>query len=154
MESKKHKQLKQVALRWLQRTGCVVFATEVSFGFLGIVDVAGLKSSGDVYIVEAKTTTADLRNDGRRRKNWKLMNTRDVDFIYYIVSDDVNTSSLDDGIGILDENGRVVKKAKRRHTNKNYTTKERNAMRFAKSLSWRMYGHVIRQEKEQIEFSL
>lgn len=153
-ESREHHQLKQVALRWVQNTGCVAFAYEVRFLF-GIVDVAGIKRSGDIYIVEAKTTTADMRNDAKRRKLWKMENFRnEVDFIYYIVSDGVDTSLLDTSIGILDETGRNRRNAKRRQRTRTPKTHFDNFYKFAKVCSWRAYGHVIRGEKEQFEFSL
>jgi len=161
MESTKHKLLKQVAIRWLQGTGCVAWATEVRWYFCGIPDAMGIKAKGDVYVVEAKDTTADLRSDFKPKgyaitmtKSWKLQQTRDVDFVYYIVSDGVDTARLPAWIGILDENGRVRRNAKRRGDSRTAKNKAANFELIARKLSWRTYGYVIRGEQKQEEFSL
>lgn len=154
MENHKHKLLKQVALRWVQQTGCVVFACEVRWRFCGIVDVLGIKASGDVYIVEAKDSQADLMSDYKRGKLWKLEQSAGFDFLYYIVSDCVDAVSLPTWIGIIDENGRIRRKAARRKLSKTHIKKEKNFEKMARCLSWRAYGKVIRHEQEQPEFSL
>jgi len=126
-ESKTHQILKQVALRWVQRTGCVVFACEVNWGFVGTVDVAEL---------------------------WKLVNSQRLDFVYYIIADRVDTDDLPPIFGILDENGRIVRKARRRQRVQTLGARLADFERFARVCSWRAYGHVIRQEQEQMEFSM
>jgi len=166
-ESHKHLLLKQVAMRWLQSTGCVAWVFEVSFYDIGIVDVCGLKKGGDVYVVEAKISNSDLKNDfkgtGRRHgfkysklsKIYKYEVSKQVDFIYYITADGVDTSDLPTFIGLLDESGRIKRRAGRRRP-KEKSDKEvmQSFRRVAKALSWRKYKHVINHEQEQIEFSL
>jgi hypothetical protein len=119
-----------------------------------IVDVAGLKSNGDLYVVEAKATTSDMKRDLKSKKHARLVSTQQVDFIYYIIADGVDFDGLDTSIGIIDEYGRVVRRAKRKHTSKTDRMRRNEAMIFAKALSWRTYGHVIRREKQQYEFSM
>jgi len=172
MENHKHKLLKQVALRWVQKTGCVVFATEVQWHFCGIPDAVGMKADGGVYIVEAKDTTSDLRSDFKPRgwrgvkpyvmedglvigsKLWKFKISYDYDFLYYIVSDCVDTSMLPKWVGIIDERGRVRRNAKRRQKSRTEKNRTKNFETMARKLSWKAFGHVIRGEQEQPEFSL
>ena len=161
MENHKHKLLKQVALRWVQSTGCVVFVCEVCWYWCGIPDVLGIKKNGDVYIVEAKDTTADLRSDFKIKeyhrglqKGQRLEYSRDVDFVYYIVSDGVDTAIVPTWIGLIDESGRVRRNAKRRQVSRTHSNKNKNFERVARRLSWIHYGWVIRGEQEQTEFSL
>jgi len=153
-ESHKHLLLKQVAMRWLQSTGCVAWVFEVSFYDIGIVDVCGLKKGGDTYVIEAKVSTSDLRNDFKS-KIYKYERSKQIDFIYYIVADGVDTSNLPMFIGLLNESGKVTRKASRRRP-KQKSDKEvmQSFRRVAKALSWRKYKHVINHEQEQIEFSL
>lgn len=160
MESVAHKILKQVGLRWIQGVGCVAFACEMGYGFIGIVDVAGIKSNGDVYIVEAKASSSDMQSDmkdkGRRSpKIYRIQNSTGVDFVYYIIADAV---VIPDGfpsfIGIIDESGRVQKRATRRARPHTSQLTAEDFGRFARVCSWRAYGHVIRHEREQLEFSL
>lgn len=153
MESRKHKLLKQVGLRWIQSTGCVAFACEVRWGFCGIVDACGVKANGDVYIVEAKASTADLRSDVNGRKIYRIQQSRDVDFVYYIVANHVDFSILPTWVGILNQHGIVRRKAQRRKQ-ANTITKAAAFEKLARALSWRAYGHVIRHEQEQLEFSI
>lgn len=164
-EGRVHKMLKQVALRWVQRTGCVAFACEVSYALIGIVDVAGIKDNGDVYIVEAKASNSDMRSDARRRpmryyprekesKLDRIERSQYVDFVYYIISDGVDVDCLPSFIGILDQSGRVRRNAKRRNRPRGSEVKFRDFSRFARACSWRAYGHVINHEQEQTEFSL
>jgi len=155
MESVDHHRLKQVALRWLQNTGCVAFCCELSWGWVGIVDAAGIKASGDVYIVEAKISNSDLKADYKRRKAYKIRASRRIDFVYYILADGVDRTLLQDpSIGILNQYGRVLRNAKRRQRQKTLEVKCADFERFARSLSWRAYKHVIREEKEQLEFCI
>ena len=154
MEGKTHKQLKQVALRWVQGVGCVVFACEVSWGWIGVVDVLGIKANGDVYMLEAKASNADMRSDLKRGKLYKIENTRNVDFVYYIVADKVSVSGLPEFIGIIDQYGRVKRRAVRRDRNSDMKQRLDEMGRMARACSWRAYGHIIKGEKEQIEFSL
>lgn len=151
MESIEHHRLKQIALRWLQRNGCVAFACEVTWSFLGIIDAAGIKRGGDVYLVEAKVSTSDLKADSKRRKSWKMSVWKSYDFMYYIISDVVDASLIDDWIGILDQHGRVQRKAKRQSRSGTRDT-YKDLCTIASACSWRAYGHVIREEKEQLEF--
>jgi hypothetical protein len=165
-ESHKHKLLKQIGMRWLQGTGCVAFAFEVSFYGIGIVDVMGLKETGDVYVVEAKTSRSDLANDfheyayaygfkhSKLSKIGKYESSSQVDFVYYIVADGVDTSQLPAFIGILTEAGVVARRAKRRLRAKTEKKKLDSFIKIAKALSWRKYGYVINHEQEQLEFSL
>lgn len=159
-EGRTHKILKQVALRWVQQTGCVAFVCEMSIGYIGIVDVAGIKANGDVYIVEAKASNADMRSDmkdshRRASKIYRITHSSMVDFVYYILADAVNTpGGLPDFIGILDQNGRVRRKAKRRERLHNAQIKFDDFNRFARTASWRAYGSVINGESEQMEFTL
>jgi hypothetical protein len=168
-ESHKHKLLKQVAMRWLQSTGCVAFAFEVSFYSIGIVDVMGLKECGDTYIVEAKASYGDLKNDMREHgyryryggkysklsKVDKIERSTQMDFVYYIVADGIDISELPVFIGILNEAGAVKRRAKRRRQEaKNDRDKLASFVKIAKALSWRKYGYVINHEQEQVEFSL
>jgi len=163
MENHKHKLLKQVALRWVRSVGCICFACEVRWYFCGIPDVVGIKANGDVYIVEAKDSHADLATDfyltftpkGRKRtKGMKLESSRDVDFVYYILSDWVDSRVLPEWIGIIDEHGRVQRRAKRREISRTRQNKAKNFDVMARKLSWLHYGWVIRGEQEQKEFSL
>ena len=153
MESTKHKILKQVALRWVQKNGCVAFACEVMWGFVGIADVVGIKANGDVYLVEAKVSNSDMRSDAKR-KFWKLETSNRIDFVYYIIADFVSIGELPLFIGVLDGNGRVSRKAQRRQRGKTLTEKAEDFERIARACSWRAYGYVIRHEKEQLEFAL
>ena len=158
MESIKHKLLKQVALRWIQSVGCTVFATEIMWYSCGIPDAIGMKPTGDVYLVEAKDTTADLRADAKGKKRHlsklcRLEQSRDIDFVYYIVSDRVDTNLLPKWVGVIDESGRVKRRAKR-HESRTSSRKEQNYHTLAARLSWVAYGNVIRHEQEQPEFSL
>jgi hypothetical protein len=162
-ESIKHKQLKQIALRWIQQTGCVAFACEVSLHPLGTVDVYGVKAKGDVYIVEAKAFQSDLNADLRPKIRYgfrdlskmdRIEITRTVDFIYYIISDGLDISNLPEFIGILSESGRIRRNAKRRPRQQTDKTKMDAFVKVAKACSWRAYGHVIRHEQEQLEFSI
>lgn len=158
-ESYKHKQLKQVALRWLQGTGCVAFACEISFPFM-IVDACGVKSNGDVYVVESKISNSDFKSDfkphgfNQMSKIQHFEMGRSIDFIYYIVGDNVDISMLPRFIGLLDESGRVKRNARRQLRVKTDKTKLDTFTKIAKACSWRAYGHVIRHEQEQLEFSL
>ena len=159
MENHKHKLLKQVGLRWVRSVGCVVFACEVRWYFCGIPDVVGIKGNGDVYIVEAKDTSADLRSDftplGRRMpKGYKLEVSKDIDFVYYILTDGVDASVLPEWIGIIDENGRVQRRAKRKGISSTGQKKSENFEVMARKLSWLHYGWVLNGEQEQKEFSL
>lgn len=165
-ESKKHRILKHIAMRWLQGTGCVAWAFEVSFPFIGIVDVMGLKESGDVYIVEAKVSRSDLRSDMREyaygyggkysklSKLGKYEASSKVDFIYYIVADGIDTSVLPTFVGLLDESGRVKRRAQRRRTGHSDGDKLASFVKISKALAWRKYGHVIKHEVEQLEYCL
>lgn len=166
-ESIEHKKLKQVAMRWLQKTGCVAWAFEVSFSHIGIVDVMGLKKDGNIYIVEAKRSNSDLKNDfkeyGRRYRlkysrpskidNFRI--TKQIDFLYYICADCVDTSALPAFIGILSESGNIKRRATRLRPNiKSDKDKYAAFMKIAKALSWRKYKHVIYGGKEQLEFDI
>ena len=159
-ESKTHKTLKQIALRWVQSVGCVAFACEMSFAYIGIVDVAGIKANGDIYIVEAKAFNSDMRSDmkfARRRppKIDRIQNSSAIDFVYYIVADAVEIpDGFPDFIGVLDESGRVRKRAIRRARPRTAQRTAHDFGRFARVCSWRAYGHVIRHEQEQLEFSI
>lgn len=159
-EGIKHKLLKQVGLRWIQGVGCVAFACEMRYDFIGIVDVAGIKANGDVYIVEAKASSSDMRSDmkdkGRRSpKIYRIQNCSVVDFVYYIVADTVTVPDhFPDFIGIIDESGRVQKRATRRVRPRTSQLTAEDLGRFARVCSWRAYGHVIRHEQEQLEFSI
>lgn len=153
-EGRKHHVLKQVALRWVQSTGCVAFGCEINWGWIGIVDVVGMKTNGDVYIIEAKASSADMRADTKRGKLYRLENSTRIDFVYYCVADGVKTDHLPGFIGVLDEHGRVRRKAKRRSRPHNIETRLDNFSRMARALSWRAYGRVINGEQEQQEFSL
>ncbi len=164
-ESRKHRLLKQVALRWLQGAGCCAFACEVRYDFIGIVDVMGLKQNGDVYVIEAKASSGDMRRDAREYAGYggkysrlskldKYQTSRKVDFIYYIVADGVNTVELPTFIGVLSEAGVVVRRAKRRVRAKTEKARLDSFIKIAKALSWRKYGHVINHEQEQLEFSI
>ena len=155
MESREHKMLKQVALRWVRKTGCCVFTCEISWAKIGIVDVAGVKENGDVYIVEAKASNADMRADVKRNKIYKFLSSRSIDFVYYIVEDGVKTDGLPATIGILDSCGRVCRRAQRnRESGHSIESRLATFSKFARALSWRAYGHVINHEQEQREFSL
>ncbi len=159
-EGRTHKILKQVGLRWIQKTGCVAFVCEMSIGFIGIVDVAGIKKNGDVYIIEAKASTSDMLSDtkdSRRNiaKTYRITHSSMVDFVYYILSDEVKIpDDFPDFIGILDQNGRVRHKPKRRDRVHNAQIKFDDFSRFARTASWRAYGKVVFHEQEQTEFSL
>ena len=160
MEGRVHKQLKQVALRWVQSTGCVAFCCEMRWDWIGIVDVAGIKTSGDIYIIEAKASNADMRSDVRSQrfripKIERIEASSKVDFIYYIVADGVDTSELPPFIGLRDINGRVRRNARRRNRPPSNTEDKLEMFsKFARACSWRAYGNVIRGEQEQMEFSL
>jgi hypothetical protein len=160
-ESSKHKLLKHTALRWLQKTGCVAFACEMSYATIGIVDASGIKTNGDVYIVEAKASNRDMRSDTRprpmryypRKKESKIDRIRrspHVDFVYYIVADGVDTA-LPPFIGIIDESGRVRRKAKRRNRRRGSDVKFRDFSKFARACSWKAYGDVIHGETIDLE---
>ena len=159
-EGRTHKVLKQVALRWVRQTGCVAFVCEMSIGHIGIVDVAGIKTNGSVYIVEAKASSTDMRSDmkdSRRNvsKIYRITHSNMVDFVYYIVADEVKIpDDFPDFIGILDQNGRVRRNAKRRERTHNAQVELKDFNRFARTASWRAYGSVINGEAEQREFSL
>ena len=109
-EGRTHKMLKQVGLRWVRQTGCVAFVCEMSLGNIGIVDVAGIKTNGYVYIIEAKASTADMRSDmkdSRRRvsKTYRITHSTMADFVYYIIADEVKIpEGFPAFIGILDQN--------------------------------------------------
>ena len=159
-EGRTHKILKQVALRWVQKTGCVAFVCEMSIDYIRTCDVAGIKANGDVYIVEAKASTADMRSDTKdSRRNvskvYRLLHSTLIDFAYYIIADGVVIpDDFPDFIGILDQNGRVRRKAKRRERVHNERVKFDDFSRFARTASWRAYRSVIAGECEQHEFSL
>lgn len=159
-ESHKHRLLKQVALRWVRGVGCCAFACEVSFVYIGVVDVMGLKERGDVYVIEAKISNADFRNDFKPRGIYELPKverfglSRQIDFVYYIVAHDVDTAELPEFIGILNEAGVVKRRAKRQNRDQTGRTLLDSFVKIAKALSWRKYGHVINHEQEQMEFSL
>lgn len=154
-ESYLHHKLKQVGLRWVRSVGCVAFACEVRWGWMGIADVIGVKENGDVYLVEAKASTSDLRSDAKAgKKLYKLQNSKDIDFVYYIITTGVNTDVLPIWIGLLDEHGRVQRRAKRLDRSRTPAIRLCHMGRIARACSWRAYGHVIRHEQEQPEFSL
>jgi len=113
-----------------------------------------MKANGDVYIVEAKASNSDMKSDDKRGKLWKLVNSQRLDFVYYIIADRVDTDDLPPIFGILDENGRIVRKARRRQRVQTLGARLADFERFARVCSWRAYGHVIRQEQEQMEFSM
>lgn len=159
-ESRKHKILKQTALRWMQGRGCVAFACEISMSIIGIVDVYGVKSCGDIYVAEAKASRADLKNDFIPHgihglpKITRFEYNHAYDFVYYILGHGIDYSELPGFIGILSESGGVLRRASRRprvHTDAQYL---QSFVKIAKACSWRAYGHVIRGESEQLEFAL
>lgn len=159
-EGRKHRILKQVAMRWVQGTGCVAWAFEVSMLFVGIVDVYGIKANGDVYIVEAKASQADFKNDlvphgfNHLSKTARLEHSTRFDFVYYIVADGVDPTGLPAFVGLLNEMGRVKRNASRRPRAHNLESRLDSFSKIARACSWRAYGHIIRGESEQMNFSL
>lgn len=153
----KHKELQEVAIRWLYATGCSVFAKEVPT-MNGNADALGIKTlhgKDDIYYIEAKASRSDLICKKQKRiyanaigvedawcwmhdpkmyrsmfegddrsKGWedcdqckKAKEGRGdtgIDFYYIIVAHGVKVEkALYPAFGVLDEDGNVLRKAKR-----------------------------------------
>lgn len=127
-KSAKHKELQKTAITWLYERGCSVFAEEVPTRN-GIADALGIRTrSGDeaVYYIEAKQSRSDLVCLKQRAVYLRsvaskaifgeglVMEDTGIDFYYLIVSDNVIVEpSLYPEWGVIDERGKVIRKAKR-----------------------------------------
>ncbi len=135
MMNDKHKQLQDMAISWLYHRGCSVFAKEVptwngNADALGVITGYKLTS----YYIEVKTSRIDLLCRKQKacykrteevvksgvlkesifggRVNYEYPN--DIDFFYFIVVDDVKVEpSLYPLWGVINENGTVIRKARR-----------------------------------------
>ncbi len=135
----KHKELQQTAIRWLYKRGCNVFAEEVPT-WNGIADALGVKTDATdtVYYIEAKASRSDLL--GKKQKFCckrvdevfkqgiyrdkkcfdyfkgmvKYEYPNNIDFFYFIIADGI---TIDQNLyplwGVIDERGKVIRKAKR-----------------------------------------
>lgn len=150
--TQKHRELQDVAIRWLYGIGCSVFAKEVPTQN-GVADALGVRTrntGGTVYYIEAKSSRTDLicpkqrlvyrtsvgdvvrychshayrKDKSRGKKGWdrcarcqQLHSQRfdtGIDFYYLIVADGVSVEpALYPEWGVLNEKGRVIRKAKR-----------------------------------------
>lgn len=109
-----HDELVERAERWLRNTiGCGVVLTEASGAYPEIPDAIGWKGNSS-YLVECKTSKSDFKRD---QKKW-FRRTDDFGlglgkYRYYMTSKDLlNPDDLPEGWGLLEINGKRVKKKK------------------------------------------
>lgn len=146
-----HDELKKAAIGWLYNLGCQAFAEEVPTAN-GVADALGIKGE-DVYYVEAKASRADLICPkqkrvyqqalvGFERGIWQTGQfAHDIDFYYVIVADGVAVEAdLYPMFGVLDERGKVVRRAKRFKTQDNHTSKHLKSI--AHRLVYQVYGKL------------
>jgi len=146
-EGEEHKNLKNQAIRWLYKNGCIAFAQEFLFDDLGVADVCGIKRNGDAYWIEAKASQEDFNSRSEKAKRRRFRERQEefsyvVDFIYYIIADGLSTEDLPDFIGIMDKSGKVIRRAKRLTNTKSEDELER-FIKFAHICSLRAYKDVL-----------
>ncbi len=131
----KHKELCKTAIYWLYKRGCSIFANEVQTwngiaDALGIITRDGLEGKETIYYIEAKTSRSDLLSP--KQKACCLRTTAEfsdiypnnnIDFFYFIIADGIKfENSLYPGWGIINKDGKVIRKAK--HMEKNKDSKD------------------------------
>lgn len=139
MMTDKHKELMNTAIKWLYGRGCSVFANEVPT-WNGNADALGIitRDKPVIYYIEAKASRSDLLCfkqkccykrteevfkigswDDERKKNFyqgvcEYTYPNDIDYFYFIVSDEVKIKDTDYPLwGIINENGEVIRRAKK-----------------------------------------
>lgn len=148
---KKHKELQETAIKWLHKTGCDMFATEVPFRN-DIVDAIGIKTKrntkndiiDDLYFIEAKASRSDLICNKQRRSYAYSINTPCCDFYYFIIADGVNIETfLYPSWGVINEKGLVIRKAKRMTKNDPNSSWQKDIVRaIGHALVYRVYGKL------------
>lgn len=149
----KHKELQEIAIRWLYGVGCSVFAKEVPTKN-GNADALGIRTRGKrevVYYLEAKVSKGDLNSEKQkmvyrtsigdieawcgyhnpnyyrglaRSAGWEScaecldakshIGDTGIDFYYLIISNNLKIpDDLYRGWGVINEEGRIIRKAKR-----------------------------------------
>ena len=114
-ESDNHNFLKKQAVRWLRKY-CFCFSTEIQLGDSQIADAIGIRYTGDIYMIEAKATRADLMSAKQKAVNERLEKNHLVipDFHYFILEDGVKLADHEYPMwGVLDKVGTVIRRAKR-----------------------------------------
>jgi hypothetical protein len=130
----KHSELKDIAIRWLYNNGCDIFSQECPLPNGEIADAIGVKrirkprrglQDGEswrwetewvdsIYLVEAKASRSDLIRSKQGLCYRRSLRKPICDFYYLIVADGVTVEeSLYPRWGVINEQGVVVRKAKR-----------------------------------------
>ena len=110
-----HRQLCERATAWLKRQGfACVLCEPTSIYCAERPDALGVKS-GDVYIIEAKTSIADFKADAK--KPWRKTGYMLGDYFYYIFPEDVYGELVrtpwgvryEYGVLLMDKDGKIKK---------------------------------------------
>lgn len=136
MKNSKHKELQQTAINWLYARGCSVFAEEVPT-WNGIADALGVRTHDrdhTIYYIEAKASRSDLlckKQKAYYKRTEEVFEIgvmkesvfdgahtyeypNDIDFFYLIIAEGVKVEpTLYPLWGVINENGIVIRKAKR-----------------------------------------
>lgn len=136
MKGDKHQQLQRTAINWLYCIGCSVFAEEVPT-WNGVADALGVRTRDQghtAYYIEAKASRSDLLSLKQRacyKRTEEVVKSgifkqsifagasfyeyqNNIDFFYFIVADGVEVEpSLYPLWGVINEYGKVIRKAKR-----------------------------------------
>lgn len=142
-ESEAHANLKRQALIWLNQVGCYLFSCEVTLPNMGIADAVGVKRNGDIYVVEAKVSQADLVCQKQQNHTEALfhMDKLPADFFYLILADKLVPPEHYHQWGVV-RHFRVVVRAPRQ-TRVDAEAKKRTAENVARSLCMKVYGRLI-----------
>lgn len=133
-EKSTHDKLCNAAIRWLYSRGCSIYAQEVPT-WNGIADAVGMITNqrqygGDetIYYIEAKASRTDLICSKQQKchanteslfEDWNKDHKNDIDFFYFIVAAGVEVEKkLFPMWGVINCNGKVIRKAKRMPKNK------------------------------------
>jgi hypothetical protein len=115
----KHIELQDTAIRWLHGRNCDTFAKEVPWNG-EMVDAIGMKYTDSskagsiIYAIEAKTSRSDLICLKQKAAYQRSVQFPALHYYYLIVADGVTVEpSLYPMWGVIDERGKVIRKAKR-----------------------------------------
>ncbi len=110
-----HQELCDMAIWWLYKQGCFVFAQEVPT-YAGVADALGVRlyRSPAFYYIEAKASRSDLICEKQQRiYKQSLWGSMPIDFFYlYVAKGIVVEPNLYPAWGVIQE-GKVSRKAKR-----------------------------------------
>ena len=124
-EKSQHAILQNIAIYWLYGRGCSIFGQEVPVGY-EIVDALGLKydeygKHGTVYSIEAKASRSDLICAKQKGCYENSLHHPHADFYYLIVAEGITVEKeLYPMWGVINCEGRVVRKAKRMIPHENH----------------------------------